>query len=171
MVKRGFYAYSLLARLPLLGNVLELRSQRLALLERVSREFGDIGAFHFGPRKVPLLNSPELVREALVNQSAMFEKTATVRLLATPVLGKSVFLSEGEEHRQQRKLLAPLFQQRQIQHYVQVVTDYTERWQGLWRGGETINLADEMTRLTLWIISKVLLVQMWLERNTRWARR
>ncbi len=35
------------------------------------------------------------MRQVLVDQSAAFEKTATVRALATPVLGNSVFLSEG----------------------------------------------------------------------------
>jgi hypothetical protein len=51
-----------LSTLPLLGNVLALRNERRALLQRISHEFGDIGAFHFGPRMVPVLNSPELIR-------------------------------------------------------------------------------------------------------------
>ena len=97
-----------LPALPLLGNVFALRNDRLKLLLRISHKVGDIGAFHFGPRLVPLINSPDLVRCVLVDQSAMFQKTATVRKLASPVLGNGVFLSEGEEHRQQRRLLAPL---------------------------------------------------------------
>lgn len=82
--------------LPLLGNVFALRNKRLALLLRISQQFGDIGAFHFGPRIVPVLNSPEYVRQALVDQGSSFEKTATVRALGTPILGNGVFLSEGE---------------------------------------------------------------------------
>jgi cytochrome P450 len=142
--------------LPLLGNVLALRKKRLELLLHISHTFGDIGAFHFGPKLVPVLNSPELVRQVLVDQSAAFEKTATVRALATPVLGNSVFLSEGEEHRHQRRLLAPLFQHSRILQYAEIMADCAERLQETWQDGTTINLADEMTRLTLWIISKVL---------------
>ena len=82
--------------LPLLGNVLALRKKRLELLLHISHTFGDIGAFHFGPKLVPVLNSPELVRRVLVDQSAAFEKTITVRALAIPVLGNSVFLSETQ---------------------------------------------------------------------------
>ena len=145
-----------LPALPLLGNVFALRNQRLALLSQVSHTFGDIGAFHFGPNIVPLINSPEFVRQVLVNQAAAFEKTTTVRALGTPVLGNSVFLSEGEEHRRQRKLMAPLFQHSRILQYAQVMTDCTSRLQAAWGEGETLNLADEMMRLTLWIISKVL---------------
>jgi len=142
--------------LPLLGNVLALRKKRLELLLNISHKFGDIGAFHFGPSLVPLVNSPELIRQVLVDQSAIFEKTATVRALGTPVLGNGVFLSEGEEHHRQRKLLAPLFQHSRVLHYAEIMTDYTSRLQETWRDGETINLADEMMHLTLWIISKVL---------------
>jgi len=142
--------------LPLFGNVFALRNKRLELLERISQTFGDIGALHFGPSLVPLLNAPELVRQVLVDQSAAFEKTATVRSLGTPILGNSVFLSEGEEHRHQRRLLAPLFQHSRVLHYAEIMMNCTERLQATWEEGVTINLADEMTRLTLWIISKIL---------------
>lgn len=145
-----------LPHLPLLGNLLALRNRRLDLLLQLSAQFGDIGAFHFGPRLVPLLNAPELIRQALVEQSASFEKTATVRKLGTPVLGNSVFLSEGEVHRRQRKLLAPLFAQRHVRQYGEIMTMCALRLQESWQDGTTILLADEMTRLTLWIISKVL---------------
>jgi len=141
---------------PLLGNVFALRNERLELLLRISREFGDIGAFHFGPRLVPLLNAPDLVRSVLLDQSAAFEKTATVRALASPILGNGIFLSEGEEHRAQRRLLSPLFQHSRVLNYARTMVNLTERVQEVWREGETINLADEMMRLTLWIISDIL---------------
>lgn len=142
--------------LPLFGNTFALRNQRLELLQQISQQFGDIGAFHFGPRLVPLINSPELVRQVLIDQGTTFEKTATVRALGTPVLGNSVFLSEGKEHHQQRKLLSPHFQHSRVIHYAELMNQFTERLQKTWKEGETIDLADEMLRLTLWIISKVL---------------
>src|SRR5579859_6039821 len=141
---------------PLLGNVFALRYRRLELLTHISQRFGDIGAFHFGPRVVPLLNSPELVRAALVEQHMLFEKTATVRALGRPVIGNGIFLSEGEEHRQHRGLIAPLFQPRRVLRYAEIMLNNTLRLQESWREGEIINLAAEMMRLTLWIISDVL---------------
>lgn len=145
-----------LPRLPLVGNVFALRNERLDLLQRISDQFGDIGAFHFGPRMVPVLNSPELIRQALVERESLFEKTTTVRALGTPVLGNGVFLSEGEEHRRQRKLLAPHFQHHRVLDYADTMITCASRIQEKWHEGETINLADEMQRLTLWIISDVL---------------
>ena len=142
--------------LPLLGNVFALRNNRLELLLRISREFGDIGAFHFGTRLAVLINSPDLVRGVLVDQSALFEKTETVRKLATPVLGNGVFLSEGEEHRQQRRLLAPLFQHRHVLNHAETMVNCASDLQERWQDGETINLTDEMVHLTLSAIANIL---------------
>jgi cytochrome P450 len=94
------------------------------------------------------------VRQVLVAQN--FEKTATVRALGTPVLGNSVFLSEGEEHHRQRKLLAPHFQHSRVLHYSEIMTQFAARLQERWQDGATINIEDEMLCLTVWIISKIL---------------
>lgn len=142
--------------IPLLGNIFALRNKRLELLLSISQQFGDIGAFHFGPHQVPVLNSPDFIRQVLVDQSTLFEKTETVRALGTPVLGNSVFLSEGEEHRRQRRLLAPLFHHRRVLDYAETMVDCASRLAETWDGGAILNLADEMIRLTLWVISKVL---------------
>lgn len=141
---------------PVVGNIFALRYHRLELLSEISQRFGDIGAFHFGPRLVPLLNAPELVRAALVEQYGNFEKTATVRALGRPVIGNGIFLSEGEEHRRHRRVMAPLFQQRHLLPYAQIIRDCTLRLQANWREGEILDLGAEMTRLTLWIISALL---------------
>lgn len=105
---------------------------------------------------IPVLNSPELVHQALVEQESVFEKTTTVRALGAPVLGNGIFLSEGEEHRRHRKLLAPLFQPRRVQDYAQTMITCTERLQATWKEGATLNLADEMRRLALTIMSHIL---------------
>jgi cytochrome P450 len=141
---------------PLLGNLFALRSHRLELLLRISEKFGDLGAFHFGPRLVPVLNSPALISLALVSQSAAFEKTPTVRRLGQPILGEGVFLSEGELHAQQRRLLAPHFQHRRVLSSSDMITEYAYRLQASWTDGVQVNLLAEMTRLTLWIISRFL---------------
>lgn len=141
---------------PVVGNIFALRYQRLDLLSQISQRYGEIGAFHFGPRLVPLLNSPELVRGALVEQYSNFEKTATVRALGRPVIGNGIFLSEGERHRRHRRVIAPLFQPRKLLSYTQLMLDCVFRLQAGWRDGEIIDLGAEMTRLTLWIISALL---------------
>lgn len=145
-----------LPALPLIGNLLELRQNCLKLLERISARYGDIGAFHFGPMPVPVLNSPELVHNLLVEHEKQVEKTSTVRRLATPVLGHSLFLLEGGEHRERRRLLAPLFQPRQVLNYGEIINKAILFMLERWRSAHTIDLATEMQQTTLQIISEIL---------------
>ena len=142
--------------LPLLGNMRDFRLRRHDLLLRVSRECGDIGVYRVGPRRVVLVNSPELVHSLLVEHADEFEKSPALRRISQPVLGNGLLTSENEFHRRQRRLVAPAFQQRRIAAYAGVMADYAERIQRGWADGAEIDIAREMMRLTLWIVGKTL---------------
>jgi cytochrome P450 len=43
-----------------------------------------------------------------------------------------------------------------VQEYAETMITCTSHLQKEWEDGKTLNLADEMTRLTLWIIGKIL---------------
>ncbi len=142
--------------LPVLGNLLELRYNRLELLLRVGRECGDIGSFRLGQRRVILVSSSELAQAVLVEHAPNFEKTPTLRVGAGPLIGNGLLTSENEFHKRQRKLVAPAFQHRRIASYADVMANYTERLQGEWTDGQRIDIAHEMMRLTLRIVGKIL---------------
>jgi cytochrome P450 len=143
-------------RLPVLGNLLDLRRDRLGFLLRMSQQCGDIGCFHAGPRQVIFLNTPELITTVLVQEADSFEKTPNVRNYLGPVLGNGLLTSLNAFHKRQRKLIAPAFQHRRVAGYASIMTDYAERTQATWRDGATIDIAQEMMRLTLAIVSKTL---------------
>ena len=142
--------------LPLLGNLLEFRFRRLELIMRVSKQCGDIGVFQLGPRTIVMLNTSELIHEALVDHAYDFEKTPNLRIYGQPLLGNGLLTSENEFHKRQRKLVAPAFQYRRIAAYADVMVNYSERIQQEWADGATIDVAREMMRLTLWIVGKTL---------------
>lgn len=144
-------------RTPLLGNLLELRRHRLEFFLRMSRECGDIACFHAGTRPVVFVNSPEYIRTILVERAYDFEKTPNMRKYLRPVLGNGLLTSDNEFHKRQRKLVAPAFQHRRVAAYAGVMASYAERAQTAWTEGATIDIAQEMMRLTLMIVSKVLL--------------
>lgn len=149
-------AIPMLHGLPLLGNLLDIRSQRLDFLLRLSREYGDISVFRVGPRLVTLLNTSEFARAVLVEYADSFEKTPVFRSSGRPLLGNGLLTSENEFHKRQRKLVAPPFQQRRIASYADVMVNYTEQFQSSWADGEKINITREMMRLTLWIVGRTL---------------
>ncbi len=141
---------------PVLGNLLDFRYRRLALLRRVAQECGDIGAFRIGPRTVILLNAAELAHAVLVEHAYDFEKTPNFRTFGRPLLGNGLLTSENEFHKRQRKLVAPAFQHRRIAAYADIMVNYAGRLQQEWADGQIIDVAREMMRLTLWIVGKTL---------------
>ncbi len=141
--------------LPLLGNLLEFRSDRLATLLRLGQECGEIGIFTFGPWPAVVLNSAEYAHAVLVEHADSFQKLPSMAFLH-PLLGNGLLNSEGDFWRRQRKLAAPAFQHRRIAAYAGVMADYAERAQRTWPDGATVDVAQEMMRLTLSIVGKTL---------------
>ena len=140
--------------LTLLGNLPEIRANRLAFLQRVSRQCGDMGVYRLGSRTFMLVNTPELAHQILVTRAEDVEKGR--RLRNSPVLGNGLVTSLNAFHKQQRKLVAPAFQPRRLAAYGDTMASYAERWQGEWTSGATVDIATQMLRLTLGITGKTL---------------
>ncbi|NIL97160.1 MAG: cytochrome P450, partial [Planctomycetales bacterium] len=73
-----------------------------------------------------------------------------------PILGQGLFLSEGDLHRRQRRLVQPALGRTYVANYVPVITDFCQRTSQGWREGSEIEMAREMLDLTLPIVTKAL---------------
>jgi cytochrome P450 len=139
----------------LFGNLKEFGRDRLGVLSRWAREYGDVVWARFGPRYLVFINHPDLVEEVLVNQNRKFIKHYRLRD-ATRTLGQGLLISEGEFWRGQRKLAQPAFHRERIAAYGQLMVDLTERMLGTWDDGQVRDAQDDMMRLTLEIVAKTL---------------
>src|SRR5204862_7709787 len=72
------------------------------------------------------------------------------------LLGDGLLTSEGAVHVRQRRLIQPTFHRERISAYAKTMTGYADRACSRWRHGEPIDVAQEMTRLTLGIVGKTL---------------
>jgi cytochrome P450 len=140
--------------LPLVGNLLAFRKDRLALQEEAAR-LGPIARISLGPQPVYILTCGELAREVLVDQAASFRKAAGMRFLR-PLLGDGLLTAEGEPHRQHRKLLAPAFAPRRLAGYGEIMVAETREQIARWSPGDRIDLAEEMMEMTLAIAGRTL---------------
>lgn len=138
------------------GNLLDFRSRRLELQQRLQRECGDIGVFRMGPVKIVMVGSAELAHEVLVEKDDHFVKSPGLRRFARPLLGNGLLVADREEHKKQRKLMAGAFQHKRIAAYAEVMTDYTERQISTWSEGQELDIHDQMMRLTMAIVGKTL---------------
>jgi len=143
----------------MLGVVQTIRAlfgNRVRMLEELSREIPRIGRANFGRVKVILVNTPELVPEVLIERADDFQKGPVLRILSRPLLGDGLLISEGEEHRERRKLVAPAFAHQRVSKYAAVMSEHATAAQACWRDGERIDVAQSMTRLTLGIVGRTL---------------
>ncbi len=128
---------------------------RLGLLQRMARE-GDVYGMHFGPFPIILFNKPEHVHSILVEHAYDFDKGLAIHNTFRSVIGDGIFSSEGDFHRQQRKLMAPPFQPRHIASYAGIMGHYGEQIQQTWPDNAVIDVDRQMTNLTMSIIGKAL---------------
>ena len=127
----------------------------IRFLTRLAREHGDVAHFRMGPQEMLFVTAPELIREVLVTKQRSFHKGRGLER-AKRLLGEGLLTSEGEFHLRQRRLVQPAFHRERVAGYGRVMTDYAARTRERWRDGETLDVAEEMTRLTLAIVGKTL---------------
>jgi cytochrome P450 len=76
--------------------------------------------------------------------------------MAKKFLGEGLLTSEGEFHRRQRRLAQPAFHRQRINAYATAMADYAARTRDRWQTGGTLDVWQEMMRLTLAIVGKTL---------------
>ncbi len=140
---------------PVVGCLRQLRRDPMKFLFGAAAEYGDIVHFKLATQDVFLLNDPDLIRDVLVTNSKNFQKSRGLQM-AKAVLGEGLLTSEGDFHRRQRRLSQPAFHRQRIATYAQMMVAYGQRIQTNWRDGETLDIAEEMMRLTLNVVAKTL---------------
>lgn len=133
--------------------------QRSTIFQRLQRRYGDVVRFTIGGRTAHLVSDPQAVQHVLQDNNRNYLKgrgLAKVR----GILGQGLLTSEGEIWRRQRRLIQPVFHRRKIASFATKMTAATEamleRWQPRADSREPFDVAEEMMRLTLDIVSKTL---------------
>jgi cytochrome P450 len=131
------------------------RRDPLNFMLRLAREYGDLSTFRVGRERIYFVNSPDGVRDVLVNHYDNFLK-GRGRTRARQLVGQGLLLSEGDLHRRQRRLAQPAFHRQRIAAYADEMGADAARFSGRWQDGETKDIWPEMLRLTLGIVGRTL---------------
>jgi cytochrome P450 len=135
--------------------LLEFARRRLPFMIESAKKYGDIVFFKVGNERIYLFNHPDLIRDVLVtNQKNFIKSRALVR--AKRVLGEGLLTSEGEFHLRQRRLAQPAFHRDRISAYGRSMVEYADRVRSRWTEGQSLDVHDEMMKLTLAIVAKTL---------------
>src|SRR5947207_14786887 len=133
-----------LSEFPLLGSLPALmRRDSLAFLLQMAQH-RQVCSFHLGPMPLILFTKAEHAQSILVEHASDLSKG---RLIHRAFSGNGLCVSEGEFHRGQRKLMAPVFQPRQIASYAETMVKTGERTQQEWQDGAVVDLNQHMIAL------------------------
>jgi cytochrome P450 len=139
-----------------LGSLPAFRASRLQFQLDLMREHPRIARVRFGVFDVLVLFEPELIHQVLVAQADQFMKSYGLSLFARPVLGDGLLTSEHALHRRQRRLIAPVFVQRQVASYARLMSERGERSvRAMLEAGE-VDVSARAMQVTLEIVGKTL---------------
>jgi cytochrome P450 len=135
--------------------VLSLRRDPIAFFENTARRYGDVVHYRLGRVHTYLLRRPEHIQEVLVTRQHDFVKGRGLQW-AKHFLGEGLLTSEGELHTRQRRLSQPAFHRARIASYADVMVEHAARRSQGWTPGAELDVAREMSALTLGIAGKTL---------------
>lgn len=124
-------------------------------LQRLWEQYGDAVHFRIGRQDLFFFEHPDLVRDVLVTHDRSFRKGLALQRTKI-VLGEGLLTSEGDLHKRQRRLIHPAFHRDRISGYGDVMVNCAVEARERWKDGETIDVAREMSRLTMDVVSRTL---------------
>jgi cytochrome P450 len=138
-----------------MGSAPDVAKRSLEFM-REAASYGDVTSWRLGPLRMVQANGPEAVRRVLVEDVDSYYKDDRTKQILGPVLGDGILISDGDLWKRQRKLVQPAFHARRIAAYADVMVSYANRMMSGWTPGQTIDMHQAMTRLTLDVVAKTL---------------
>ncbi|MCO5203882.1 MAG: cytochrome P450 [Anaerolineae bacterium] len=131
------------------------RSDPLGTLTEMHANHGDMVAFKLFNRPIIGLFHPDLIQDVLVRQQRHLGKSRILQQ-SKILLGDGLLTSEGDFHLRQRRLMQPVFHRRRIAEYGAAMVDACDQIARQWQSGSTLDIHEEMMRLTLSIVGRAL---------------
>lgn len=141
-------------RLPLFGHTAALWLNPLGFPRSLAR-VGDIVRVDLGGLPVYFLTTQELVHEVLVTQGDHLDKGRIFDLLR-PLFGNGLITSAEAYHRQQRRLMQPLFDNSAVATYAGTMCKHAKALAKSWAPRQTIAIDTAMYELTLTTMSEIM---------------
>ncbi len=143
----------------LLGNTLRFQRDSLGFITQAANEYGPVVRFRLANVRFYFITHPDGVQRVLHDNQRNYLKGDFFNILRV-VAGEGLITSEGEHWLSQRRLMQPAFHRQRIAGFAQMIarraSEMLDRWELVIHNGQPINLAQEMTELTMGIISEAM---------------
>lgn len=123
------------------------------------RRFGDLAAFQDDSQRIHFAFGPEYIKQVLSDPAVFHSRFFAIRGSRTSAqrrLTCGLLSMNGEQHRDHRRMIMDPFQKRAIVAYRELVLKLTGELLDSWSIGQTIDVAEQMTKFMLRLTSSQL---------------
>lgn len=143
--------------LPILGMMPEMVGDMLRLFMNTTQEYGGIAQFKLLNKSYLLVTNPDYVKYILQDNYKNYIRGRSVET-GRVLLGNGLPLIDGDFWLRERRMLQPAFHRERLGKLMDIVTTVIDTFMQDWaekaRQNQTLDLDDEMMRLTLTVIIK-----------------
>jgi len=143
---------------PIIGHYKRFKEDPVKLILDSSEQCGDIFIFKMLNKNIYFVNHPDYIEHVLQTNHRNYVKTPATPLRM--IVGNGIFTSDGDEWLKRRKLYQPALNNNSIKSYTSSVLSNTnlmlDHINETLREKDTINISQEMTKVTISIISETL---------------
>jgi cytochrome P450 len=131
--------------------------ESLALMRRCFAQYGDVYRIFAPSRGVYnyVINHPRDIKRVLLTNHRNYTKGEGMDRVKI-LLGNGIMTSEGDFWRRQRRMMQPSFHRRVLDRFGGLIHDVNEKYAARWAAkaaaGESINLTEDLSELTLEIV-------------------
>jgi cytochrome P450 len=144
----------------LLGSVSDLRQDPLRYSLDMMRSYGDVVRMRFLFWPAYLVTHPDGIKHVLQENYRNYRKDHSIYRMLRPLLGRGLVTNDGDSWLHQRRLIQPAFHHRQLAALSQLMSEEALAMQGRWQGilgdGQPLDIASEMSHLSLRIAGRAL---------------
>ena len=127
----------------------------LNFLTNLANTYGELASYRMGGERLYFVNNPHWIKDILVTHNRNFTKSRGLER-TKKLLGNGLLTSERAFHLRQRRLMQPAFHRERITGYGRTMVEYADTLRRGWTDGATLDISQEMMRLTLSIAGKTL---------------
>ena len=152
-----------LAPIPVLGSrasMIRLFSDPVGVMQKLYREYGDIGAISRGDPSLVVAFGPRY-NQQLLPQAKLYPNFAELPMKipldsAVAHFNTNLTAMNGDIHKQQRRLMMPAFHKKIINNYRDAMVDVVETYLSRWPQQGKLDLSYEMAEMTLSVMMRCL---------------
>lgn len=140
------------------GHVDEFFADTVGLLCRLADDYPHAVRIRFGPFTIWVVNDPDMARHVLVTNPKNYRRPGTFSSILKQITPESLFVSEGDVWKRQRRALQPAFHRQQIARFGVIMAEEAQRTADrlLATRGAVTDVQAEMVRTALNIVGRAL---------------